>query len=298
MSKKDEKLSNFLPINRAFFDNWLWKESRTFSKAEAWLWLVATARFDAAEATELIGGKMIRWNRGELPGALRFLGEKWNWEKNQVDRFLRLLENDKMITRRLEQGQTIIRLTNYENYNTLGQQTGRKTGQQNPHRVSVSEDERDSNRDTERDSDGTAMGQRRDNTNKVNKVNKEESTPDAVASHPPTNDEIKLFEGFKKWVTDYAPRVAQMKEPFTIEEYLKLRKKMHKDQVKQILTDMHNWEPLIKKNRSSYLTCLKWKRIDDERGSSVTPKQTQNGLDTDQYKEQRKREEEAERARY
>ncbi len=297
MSKKDEKLSNFLPINRAFFDNWLWKESRTFSKAEAWLWLVATARFDAAEATELIGGKMIRWNRGELPGALRFLGEKWNWEKNQVDRFLRLLENDKMITRRLEQGQTIIRLTNYENYNTLGQQTGRKTGQQNPHRVSVSEDERDSNRDTERDSDGTAVGQRQDKTNKENIVKREKSMPDAVASPPPTIEEKELFEGFKKWVNEKAPRVAQMKEPFTIEEYLKLRKKMNKDQVKQILTDMHNWESLIKKNRSAYLTCLKWKRIDDERGSSALKPQA-IGTDTEQYKRQRELEEAEQRTKY
>lgn len=188
MAKKVDKLSNFLPINRRFFSHPLWKEDRTFSKAEAWLWLIAEARFDAAVANELIGGKTVRWVRGELPASLRYLAEAWNWEKNQVDRFLKLLETEAMILRRLDKGQTIIRLINYsthngqnemghlnphpasvsgESWDTGGKKEkskikmGQQTGHLDASLPTVSDDEWDSKRDR----GGTRVGQGRDKTN-------------------------------------------------------------------------------------------------------------------------------------
>jgi hypothetical protein len=255
MTRKAEKLSNFLSINRKYFQHPFWKERRTFSKAEAWLWLIAEVRFDAAAANELIGGKMIRWNRGEIPASLRYLAEAWNWEKNQVDRFLKLLEKEAMILRRLDQGQTIIRLINYGNYNSLGQQMG----QQKANTVSISGEQQDS----KWDSDGTATGQTSDKTNIVNIENIENKK--SLAGGDGISPEEKLFEGFKQWILKYAPRVSEMKEPFTLTQYVEMRKKIDKEKVSELLIQMHNWEPLKKKNRSAYLTLLNWKKMSDQR---------------------------------
>jgi hypothetical protein len=290
MSKKDEKLSNFLPINRKLFSHWLWTEKRSYSNAEAFLWLIKEARFEAAVATELIGGKMVHWNRGELPASLRYLADSWGWEKNRVDRFLKILEKEKMISRRLDQGQTIIRLINYDAHNGKKQDLGQQTGQVKEPQVSVSAESWDS----KRDSDGTATGQRRDKTNIVNKE-EEGKESRGTATHPaPTEEEQKLFSGFQLWITQNAPRVAQMKEPFTIREFIKLRATTDKEKVKDLLMQMHNWEPLLRKNRSAYLTIKKWVKLDDNRNNNNP---TNNRTD-DEYKRNRQLEEEKAKAKY
>lgn len=62
-----------------------------------------------------------------------------------------------------------------------------------------------------------------------------------------------------------APRVEQMKEPFTIEQYISIKTQYQSDSIRELLLQMHNWEPLLRKNRSAYLTILNWKRRDDRR---------------------------------
>jgi hypothetical protein len=152
-----EKLSNYIPINRKLFSHPLWMEERPFSKFEAWIDLIQSARFEDGEAAALIGGKLIRWNRGELPVSLRYQGEKWKWSKNKVDDFFRMLESEKMIHKRTQKGtsQTIITLCNYKSYNINRKSEGQQKGQS-------------------RDSEGTAEGQRGDKYNKENKGKKEE----------------------------------------------------------------------------------------------------------------------------
>jgi hypothetical protein len=165
-NKQPDSIS-FVPINRKFFDHPFWKEERTYSKAEAWLYLIQAARFEDSKATELIGGQMVSWTRGQLPASLRFLAGKWKWDKNKVDRFLQLLESEQMITRHQVNGQTIIELTNFEKY----RQTGQGKGQPNQPQDSIPPDEPDTKRDSDQDTGGTGAGQARDNTNKDNKVN-------------------------------------------------------------------------------------------------------------------------------
>lgn len=174
MSKKKENtLSNFLPVNRKFFDHPFWKEKRTFSKSEAWLYLIWKARFEESEATELIGGKLVRWSRGQVPASIRFLAEDWMWSKGKVEDFLKMLEKLEQITRHQVAGQTVITLSNYAFYNGLGQQNGQQSGQVKAEQQRESRDRADSNQDSEADKRRTAGGHGPDNLNKDNIVKKE-----------------------------------------------------------------------------------------------------------------------------
>lgn len=181
---------SYIPIKRSFFNHFLWKEKRTFSKCEAWLDLIQLARFEQSEAKELIGGKLISWKRGQLIGSIRFLGQRWNWGRHKVDDFLRMLKQEKMVSMDCSQGQTIITLLNYEAHNGERRSRGQHRGQQNPRQASVSTE----SGDNIGESQGTSGGQAGDKTNKDNKENKEEGLLGASAPELPAN--------FKTWTKD------------------------------------------------------------------------------------------------
>ncbi|WBV60268.1 hypothetical protein PFY12_14665 [Chryseobacterium camelliae] len=112
MAKKDV---GFIKLNRGFFDNFLWNEARTYSKAEAWLDLIQLARFEAS--TEIIGGKVIELQKGEIPASRRFLELRWNWGSTKVSNFLKILVDFNMIKQSVKCGQTTILLVNFNVYN-------------------------------------------------------------------------------------------------------------------------------------------------------------------------------------
>lgn len=105
----------FIKLNRGIFDNFLWNEAREFSKAEAWIDLIQLARFEAS--TEIINGKVIELQRGEIPASRRYLELRWNWGGTKVSNFLKILAQMKMINQRQTGGQTIISLVKYSIYN-------------------------------------------------------------------------------------------------------------------------------------------------------------------------------------
>jgi hypothetical protein len=79
-----------------------------------------------------------------------------------------------------------------------------------------------------------------------------------------TEDQRTSFLKFTNWIKENAPRVAKMKEPFTIRQYLSVTGKGYKTvEIQQLLCDMHNWADLLKKRESAYLTFINWKRRED-----------------------------------
>ena len=118
----------YIPISRKLFESLWWLEEREFSKAEAWLDMIQSARFEASSTKLLLGCKVIEIGRGEFPATIRFLAKRWGWNKNRVDRFLKLLISENMITTRTASGtsQTIIKLCNYDDYNPTLEEMGQK----------------------------------------------------------------------------------------------------------------------------------------------------------------------------
>lgn len=110
---------------------------------------------------------------------------------------------------------------------------------------------------------------------------------DKSPTHSP--GEIAAFEKFLEWILANAPRVAKMKEPFTIEQFLKVKGKFPPEQVQELLKAMHNWEPLQKKNRSAFLTLTRWKKMEDDR--KIKPS-NEPAVNTDEYRKKRQQQEE------
>lgn len=109
----------FIKLSRSFFNNPLWSEERTYSLAEAWLDLIQMARFDVAPQSMVIKMKTITIHRGELRASQRYLAQRWKWSIGKVNRFLKMLENERSLERRNEHSETIIKLCKYELYNPI-----------------------------------------------------------------------------------------------------------------------------------------------------------------------------------
>ncbi len=207
---KEQK--GFLGIARVFFNNPIWTEERTFSKAEAWLDLIQMARWQIQPEKRFINGISVTIKRGQLIGSRRYLGEKWGWDKNKVSRFIKYLENENMIRCSETQAGTGIELINYDRYNKTAQEMGQETGQ---HEYYLNEPQ-------ERFSgiigkiNGTPIGtelgtlaghQRdtdRDKLNNINKENKEEEyKPAGFASSAPSELYKKVDNSDKKAIIDF-----------------------------------------------------------------------------------------------
>lgn len=272
---KEGQLSNYIPINRRYFDHRFWQEERIYSKAEAWLDILQQARFEVSQGKLLIGMKMIMWNRGELVASVRFLADRWGWGNGKVLRYLELLEQDEMITRRQEFGQTIITICNYDTYNGGKVTTERRTEQKrntgrnglNAIQDSITGEDRNTERNAERNGNenkaGTGPEQQRNETNKDNIVNKEEEVKPAAPAPIYTPDQENSFKKFQEWIGANAPQVARMVEPFTIDQYLSVAVKYKSQDIRALLAQMHNWKDLCKKNRSAYYTLMNWKRREE-----------------------------------
>lgn len=57
--------SGFIALYRKFQDNFLWKERRIFSRAEAWLDILMEARWKSEPEQVLIGNKTLYCNYAE-----------------------------------------------------------------------------------------------------------------------------------------------------------------------------------------------------------------------------------------
>lgn len=107
----------FIKISRKMFENRFWKEERVYSKAEAWIDLIQSTRFEAD--TEIINNKFIEVQRGENAVSIRFLCKRWGWGNTKVSNFLKHLEKSGMIRRQTRQGESVLTLCKYSDYNDV-----------------------------------------------------------------------------------------------------------------------------------------------------------------------------------
>ena len=79
--------------------------------------LIQSARFEATDTIECIGGREITYGRGQYPASNRFLAGKWKWGEQKVKTFLAKLKRKGMITTDKSQGMNVITLVKYNEYN-------------------------------------------------------------------------------------------------------------------------------------------------------------------------------------
>jgi hypothetical protein len=138
-----QEIIPYIKLSRKAFKNFLWKERRPYSRFEAWLDLIRRASF-SEETTDLINGKVITRNKGQVVGSIRFFMEAWSWGKSKVCDFLELLRSQEMISIDRVNGISVVSLLNYDKYNGAKTTKGQQIRQVNDGLIDDYEDEGDS----------------------------------------------------------------------------------------------------------------------------------------------------------
>ena len=138
---------------RQIQDCWIWKVDEPFDRRSAWLDLLLSANHKDVKL--LFNGNLIDVKRGQLITSVRNLANKWQWSKDRVLKFLRVLENDTMIERDSDNHRTLITIVNYGVYqdkqdteNTEeSTQTSTQTSTQNGHTLATNKNDKNDKND-------------------------------------------------------------------------------------------------------------------------------------------------------
>ncbi len=108
-----------LKLSRRFFEHPLWNERREFSKAEAWLDILAETRFSEKSTVSWIGGEDIECKRGQVIYSQQTWAKRWGWSLSKAKRFIRKLIKQEMLCSEAFKKTTRLTVCNFERYNTL-----------------------------------------------------------------------------------------------------------------------------------------------------------------------------------
>ena len=148
----------WIKLYRKITEHAFFQEKRTFSRFEAWLYFILQANH--ADNKILFGNEIIEIKRGSFITSKRKLCERFKWSNTKLDKFLNLLEFEKMIAQNSDTKKTVLTLINYDFYN-------------NPN---------DTETEQKRHDNGTTTAQKRTNKNDKNdkNVKKKDSSLSAV----------------------------------------------------------------------------------------------------------------------
>ncbi|HEV7332336.1 MAG TPA: hypothetical protein VGN63_14965 [Flavisolibacter sp.] len=175
-----------------------------------------------------------------------------NWYTyDQIDKALYRLKAKGAITA-VKSGsrKLLITVCNYDKYQsrTESQKSGCRKPDSEEAEMSHSEHFEANSSDTKAEQTAGQDGEKTGAKNKELIIKKEYS-----------EEQIKRFVAMQEWIWEHCPTVALMPQPFTIEQYLLIRKSYFPEHSSQrfmkILTDMEAWEGL-EKRKSAYKTFL------------------------------------------
>ncbi|HFQ3078776.1 TPA: DnaD domain protein [Staphylococcus aureus] len=107
-------MTGWISIDRSIQNHWLFKEKRTFSKFEAWIYLLMEANHSKAKVP--IGNQIVTVERGQRLRSILTLSDLFNWSRFKVKTFLDLLESDGMLEVKTTSKYTLITIVNYDFY--------------------------------------------------------------------------------------------------------------------------------------------------------------------------------------
>ncbi|EWW67628.1 DnaD domain protein [Staphylococcus aureus] len=107
-------MTGWISIDRSIQNHWLFKEKRTFSKFEAWIYLLMEANHSKAKVP--IGNQIVTVERGQRLTSILTLSDLFNWSRFKLKTFLDLLESDGMLEVKTTSKYTLITIVNYDFY--------------------------------------------------------------------------------------------------------------------------------------------------------------------------------------
>jgi hypothetical protein len=105
-------------VDRGVWDHPLFQERKSFSRMQAWLWLLSEAAWKPRRVR--FAGQTIAIHRGQIAHSIRFMAKAWRWEQTKVVRFLSDLKTETMIATETATGITVTTICNYDKYQIVG----------------------------------------------------------------------------------------------------------------------------------------------------------------------------------
>lgn len=106
-------MEGWIKLHRKILDSDIWK-SEEFSRGQAWIDLLLLANHK--DSYFIKRGNKVDVKRGQIGYSMKALSDRWLWSIGKVNRFLKMLENEKQIIIKKTQITTIITVINYSDY--------------------------------------------------------------------------------------------------------------------------------------------------------------------------------------
>ena len=113
-------MEGWISLYRKIQEHWLWTKKRKFSQFEAWISLLFKANHK--DTKTMLGDKIIEIKKGSFITSEVKLADEWNWDRSTVRKFLKTLENEKMIQKTATTKYTSISIENWDLYQNVPQQ--------------------------------------------------------------------------------------------------------------------------------------------------------------------------------
>lgn len=107
-------MDGWISLHRKIRDNGLYPKNREFTKFEAWIDLLLIVNHTENDC--LIGNEIYKCKRGQSVRSIETYQKLWNWTRQQVRSFLKLLQNNSMIELKTTTKTTILTICNYDKY--------------------------------------------------------------------------------------------------------------------------------------------------------------------------------------
>lgn len=107
----------WISLNRKIQSHWIWLKDKPFDCRSAWIDILLLANHKNNKFP--LGTEMVEVERGSFITSEIKLMERWGWSKTKVRNFLKLLENDGMITKKADRKKTTINIVNYSVYQDI-----------------------------------------------------------------------------------------------------------------------------------------------------------------------------------
>lgn len=120
-----DKRKGWVLLYRSIRDSWIW-DYKPFDMARAWIDLLLDANHEDAKI--FVNGRLISIKRGQKWTSLRVLADRWGWRQEKVLRFLRALEQDGMITRKVSRSGTLLTIVKYGDFQDWRSVNGAQSG--------------------------------------------------------------------------------------------------------------------------------------------------------------------------
>lgn len=111
----DNESKGFIKLDRNIFNHWIFQDAEKF---RAFVDLIQLARWKDEKL--LIGNDVVIVPRGNYYTSELKLAERWSWSRKRTREFLKLLENEKMITKKGTTKGTMLSVENYSLYQDEG----------------------------------------------------------------------------------------------------------------------------------------------------------------------------------